>query len=133
MFIKIENQKPTGHPITTENLKYVLAPLELPPAPVTADVLPHGYATYEYSPTPEVAEYQVAVEDGCSWDGKVARQKWKVRAMTNAERQEYDLQKASVLEIEQKRYEFFRNDVARALVDLGVLQSNPYDIPVVEP
>lgn len=90
MYIKIENGEPTGYPITDENLRLLVpSNVSLPPYPVTADVLPLGFAVYEFTPapTPAPAELKVVSEGNPVWTsdelrGDYVTQVWNVRDMT---------------------------------------------------
>lgn len=89
MFIKIEDGEPTGYPVTDENLRMLVpANVSLPRYPVTADVLPFGFAVYEFAQVPEPApsEFKVVEESAPAWAtddirGDFVTQVWNVRDM----------------------------------------------------
>ena len=90
MFIQIKNGEPTGFPVTDENLRMLVpANVSLPRYPVTADVLPLGFAVYEFAQVPEPApsEFKVVEEGTPVWAsddvrGDYVTQVWDVRDMT---------------------------------------------------
>ena len=90
MFIQIKNGEPTGFPVTDENLRMLVpANVSLPRYPVTADVLPLGFAVYEFAQVPEPApsEFKVVEEGTPVWAsddvrGDYVTQVWNVRDMT---------------------------------------------------
>lgn len=93
MFIQIVNGEPTGFPVTNENLRMLIPQnVSLPPYPVTADVLPFGFAVYEFAqvPTPAPTEFKVVEEGAPAWAndeirGDYVTQVWNVRDMTTDE------------------------------------------------
>lgn len=93
MFIQIENDEPTGFPVTDENLRMLVpANVSLPRYPVTADVLPLGFAVYEFAQVPEPApsDFKVVEEGTPVWTnddvrGDFITQVWNVRDMDAAE------------------------------------------------
>ena len=93
MFIQIVNGEPTGFPVTNENLRMLIPQnVSLPPYPVTADVLPFGFAVYEFAqvPTPAPTEFKVVEEGAPAWTndeirGDYVTQVWNVRDMTTDE------------------------------------------------
>lgn len=94
MFIQIEDGQPVGYPITDENLRQVIPPnVSLPQYPLTVDVLPFGYALYEYAqkPEPSADAFKVVEEGTPVWThddirGEYVTQVWVVRDMTPAEK-----------------------------------------------
>jgi hypothetical protein len=94
MFIKIENNEPVGFPISDENLRLLVpSNVSLPRYPVTADVLPFGFAVYEYAQAPEPAptDFKVVEEGTPAWAnddvrGDYITQVWIVRDMDEAEK-----------------------------------------------
>lgn len=96
MFIQIKDGQPYGYPVTDENLRQLIPPnVSLPPYPVTADVLPFGFAVYEYAQKPEypASSFKVVYEGQPIWThdnirGDYITQVWDVRDMIPAEKDE---------------------------------------------
>lgn len=96
MFIQIKDGKPYGYPVTDENLRMLIPPnVSIPQYPLTVDVLPFGFAVYEYAQKPEypASDFKVVYEGAPVWTrddirGEYITQVWIVRDMTPAEKNE---------------------------------------------
>lgn len=93
MFIQIKDGQPFGYPVTDENLRALIPPnVSLPQYPLTVDVLPFGFALYEYAQKPDfpLSDFKVVEEGTPVWTrddirGEYVTQVWIVRDMTPAE------------------------------------------------
>jgi hypothetical protein len=94
MFIQIKDGQPFGYPVTDENLRALVpANVSLPQYPLTVDVLPFGFAVYEYAQKPEypASAFKVVYEGNPVWThddirGEYVTQVWDVRDMTPQEK-----------------------------------------------
>lgn len=116
MYIKLdENGLPTGNPITDENLVYILGDIIYSPNLNLSSLQALGYAVFNYTNSPEVGEYQIAEQDGYSWDGEQAWQKWKVREMIAEEKSRVDFLKAAEEEIRHQKTQEFKYNLIKNL------------------
>lgn len=123
MYIKLdENGLPTGNPITDENLVYILGDIINSPNLNLSSLLALGYAVFNYTNSPEVGEYQIAEQDGYSWDGEQAWQKWKVREMTPEEKLEIDARKKTFEDMEISRQQSFKINLIKNLEEDSVFK-----------
>lgn len=117
MYIQIEDGKPVGYPITNENLRLLIPPnVSLPQYPLTVDVLPFGFALYEYAQKPEYPpqDFKVVYEGTPVWTrddirGEYVTQVWDVRDMTPAEKDEAIAQQWNVV-IAERNYKLQQSD-----------------------
>lgn len=94
MFIQIQDGFPVGFPVTDANLRQVIpSNVALPQYPLSKDVLPFGFAVYEFAQIPEVnpADFKIVEEGAPQWTndelrGDFITQVWLVRDMTQDER-----------------------------------------------
>jgi hypothetical protein len=110
MFIKIDdNNKPVGHPVADDNLRLLIpSNVSIPQYPLTKDVLPFGYAVYEFAQKPELAPFELkVVEEGePEWTtdelrGQYITQVWNVRDMTAPEVEAVNQQKLAIVRSER--------------------------------
>lgn len=93
MFIQVKDGQPFGYPVTYENMRMVIPKdVVLPLIPLTKDVLPYGFALYEYAQVPEfpASDFKVVSEGQPVWTkddlrGDYINQVWDVRDMTPEE------------------------------------------------
>lgn len=94
MFIQIKDGQPFGYPVTDENMRMLIpANVSLPQYPLTVDVLPFGFALYEYAQKPQypASAFKVVSEGAPVWTrddirGEYVTQVWDVRNMTPSEK-----------------------------------------------
>lgn len=94
MFIQVKDGQPFGYPVTYENMRMIIPQnVSIPLHPLTVDVLPFGFAVYEYAQVPDVpaSSFKVVEEGTPKWTrddirGEYITQVWIVRDMTPAEK-----------------------------------------------
>lgn len=94
MFIQIKDGQPEGYPVTDENMRMLIpANVSIPQYPLTVDVLPFGFAVYEYAQKPEypASAFKVVYECAPVWTrddirSEYVTQVWGVRDMTQSEK-----------------------------------------------
>lgn len=96
LFIKLENGRPVGHPITELNFRRLFTHTSFPKFFTAAAVEPLGYGLYDYSNQPELSRYQKAVEVSPVRSGAgIWVQTWQIVGMDEAEKAEADEQQAN--------------------------------------
>jgi hypothetical protein len=98
LFIKLENGRPVGHPITELTFRRLFTDTSFPKFFTAGAVEPLGYGLYDYSNQPELGRYEKAVEGvpGRS-DTGIWRQNWQTVAMNEAEKAEVDGQQSALV------------------------------------
>ena len=94
MFIQIKDGQPYGYPVTYDNMRMLIPQnVSIPQYPLTVDVLPFGFALYEYAQKPEypASDFKVVYEGTPVWTrddirGEYVTQVWDVRDMTPSEK-----------------------------------------------
>ena len=100
MLIKIENGKPVGNPVLEDNLRLLYPNVSFPLVMTTSDVEPFGFGLYEFSPEPQLTQWQKAVEVDPVQNGDgIWVQTWIVEPLTPSEK----AQKESEMKAANKR------------------------------
>jgi hypothetical protein len=89
MYIKIENNKPVGHPIIEENLRALLPTVSLPQTITAEHLTGLGFAIFKETEKPAPGKFQKVEEDTPEFDGLEVIQKWKLVNMSDDEKQEF--------------------------------------------
>jgi hypothetical protein len=89
MYIKIENNKPVGHPIIEENLRALLPTVSLPQTITAEHLTGLGFAIFKETEKPVPGKFQKIEEDVYDFDGLEVTQKWKLVNMSDDEKQEF--------------------------------------------
>jgi hypothetical protein len=108
LFIKLENDLPTGHPIAEENFRQLFPEVSFPRFYTADSVEQFGYGIYDYSNCPEPEGYKKAVEVApVKNEFGIWKQSWEIIDMTQEERQAHD-QKIKNKEISKINIEFLK-------------------------
>lgn len=87
MIIEIKDGVPQGNPIMDENLRWLHPNVSFPVPLTPSSVEPFGFGVYEQTETPQVGEWEKAVEiTPVMGDDGIWRQTWKVEPLTPEER-----------------------------------------------
>lgn len=88
LYIKVEDGRPVGFPVTEETLRQILSNVSLPYDIDTAELLTLGYAVYNKVLPPETARFEKVVEETPIFDGTVVTQNLSVEDMSDQEKSE---------------------------------------------
>ena len=92
LFIKLENNLPTGHPIKEENFRQLFPQVSFPRFYTADAVEPYGYGIYDFSAAPKATGYTKYIEvQPVKNESGVWVQAWVLVDMTDEEKQEYDV------------------------------------------
>ena len=98
MLIKIENGKPTGYPIASENFRQLFPGTSFPAYLTPESVDPFGYGLYDFTEKPEVSRYQRATEgESLQDESGIWRQQWILEEMNEEEKQQADAAQESLI------------------------------------
>jgi hypothetical protein len=86
-YIKVENEKAQGYPISEENLREILPYVSLPIIIRPDDIIEYGFIPFKFSIPPEVDTFDVAVETDPIIENGIMIQQFLVREMGDQEKQ----------------------------------------------
>ena len=86
LFIKLENDQPTGYPIVAQAIRDLHPNISFPAIIDSSELLALGYAEFTRTLPPDVGLLQKAVEITPVFDGTVAVQTWEVQEMSDQEK-----------------------------------------------
>jgi hypothetical protein len=86
-YIMIKDNKPYGYPVTENILREILRSVSLPATINAEELVPLGFAQFSLSVPPIVQRFQVYEEDVPAFDGTQVTQIFKIRDMSDQEKE----------------------------------------------
>lgn len=103
LYIKIEDNKATGYPMSEQILREALFNVSLPAVINPVELLAAGYAEFRTTFPPEAGIYQTVIPAEPTFDGTVATQQWELRNMGDQEKAAVDAKKLEESKSRQKQ------------------------------
>lgn len=102
MLIKLENNKPIGHPIVENNFKQLFTNISFPQYLTPESVEGTGFGMYEFSQVPAAEKYQKVIEvDPIKDEQGFWRQTWSIVDMNDEEKAVEDERKANEVRVQR--------------------------------
>lgn len=103
-YIMIKDNKPYGYPVTENILREILRHVSLPAVINPEELVPLGFAQFNLSVPPIVQKFQIYEEDTPDFDGVIVTQKFKIRDMSEQEKEISIADKLEESRNQQKSY-----------------------------